>query len=63
MATMLFPPSIEEKIACLERELKWRRRVYPRSVWAKKMSQQKADREIEVMESILEDLKGKHDGA
>lgn len=63
MATTLFPPSIDEKVACIERELKYRRRVYPRFIWAKKMSQQKADREIEVMESILGDLKEKQDGA
>jgi hypothetical protein len=59
----LFPPSIEEKIGCLERELRYRQRVYPRLVLAKKMSQQKADREIEVMAAILEDLKEKRHGA
>lgn len=61
--TSLFPPSIDEKVACIEREVRYRERVYPRLVWAKKMSQQKADREIEVMAAILEDLKEKQHGA
>lgn len=52
--------TIHEQIACLDRELGMRRRVYPRWVDAKKMTQEKADREIAVMldaRSTLERLR------
>lgn len=45
----------EEKRACLEREIKMRRRVYPRWVQSGKMTQAQSDREIAVMEAILAD--------
>lgn len=51
----LFPISTEEKIACVQRELGKRRDVYKRLVMAGKMSKTKMDREIEIMESILDD--------
>ena len=44
-------------IAEVERELRLRRRVYPQWVAAGKLSQQKADRQIAVMEAIAERLK------
>jgi hypothetical protein len=44
-----------EKRACIERELKQRRRVYPRLVSAGKMTQAFADRQIAIMETILAD--------
>ena len=44
-----------QKRACIERELKMRRRVYPRWVENGKMTQADADREIAVMEAILAD--------
>ena len=49
------PITPADKRACLERELRMRRRVYPRWVQAGKLSQAEADREITVMEAILAD--------
>jgi len=45
------------KLACVEREIKMRERVYPRWVAAGKMSQEKADLELEVMRAIAEDYR------
>jgi len=45
------------KLACIEREIKMRERVYPRWVAAGKMSQEKADLELEVMRAIAEDYR------
>jgi predicted XRE-type DNA-binding protein len=39
---------------CARRELAFRRRLYPRWVQQKKLSQAEADREIEVMSSIVD---------
>lgn len=44
-----------EKLACVEREIKMRRRVYPRWVSDGRMTQAKADSEILTMESIADD--------
>ena len=55
--SQLFPPTIEDQIAEVERELKLRRHVYPRHVAAKKMSQPTADRHITVMEAVLDTLR------
>lgn len=49
--------SDEEKLKCIEREIKMRRRVYPRWVEAGKMTALQADREISVMESIADDYR------
>lgn len=46
-----------EKLVCLEREIKMRKRVYPRWVSDRRMSQAKADDEISVMEAIAEDYR------
>ena len=46
-----------EKRACLERELKMRRRVYPRWVAAGKMREEDADREIACLRAILVDYR------
>jgi hypothetical protein len=59
--TDLFPPSIDEQIACVEREIRLREFVYPRRVRDKRLTQAKADRELETMRAIkatLEGLKG-----
>ena len=53
----LFPPSIEEQIACVEREIKYREHVYARRVSNKQMTQQLADREITRMKAVLNTLK------
>ena len=49
--------SIKAQIECVERELKMRRRVYPRWVDDGKMSQAKADQEIARMAAVLLTLK------
>ena len=53
MPADLLPVSHYEMICELERELVLRRRVYPKSVERKIMSQKTADRRIEIMEAIL----------
>lgn len=45
---------LPEQVACVDRELKMRRRVYPRWVAAGKMTQEKADSEMRAMEAVLE---------
>lgn len=49
--------SAEDKLACVEREVKMRRRVYPRWVENKRMTQAQADREIALMEAIADDYR------
>jgi hypothetical protein len=52
----LFPEiTPQDKRACLQREIKMRRKVYPRWVAAGNMTQEQADREIAVMEAIERD--------
>jgi hypothetical protein len=48
--------TVEEKIACLEREIRLRKKVYPNRVLTRRMSQKMAHREIELMQQILDDL-------
>lgn len=50
--------SLQEQIACVQREIGMRERVYPRWVEAKRMSQEKADKEIAAMKAVLETLRG-----
>ena len=45
-------PDIEAQIACVEREVRMRHRVYPRWVEAGRMTQAKADAEILAMEAV-----------
>lgn len=52
---MSAPITTLEKKHCVERELALRGRVYPRRVEAGAMTQEKADREIAVMEAIVAD--------
>lgn len=49
--------TIEDQIKTVEREIGMRRRVYPNWVASKRMSQEKADKEIKNMEAVLETLK------
>jgi len=49
--------TIEDQIKAVEREIGMRRRVYPNWVASKRMSQEKADKEITAMEAVLETLK------
>jgi len=46
----------DDKIACLKREIAMRERVYAKRVDTGMMRQDKADREISIMEAILEDI-------
>jgi hypothetical protein len=47
--------SNQDKLKCIERELSYRRYVYPRRVAAKRMAAMKARDEIMIMEAIVED--------
>jgi hypothetical protein len=49
--------SVDMQIACVERELALRRRVYPRWVKTGKFNQVRADFEIDAMAAVLETLK------
>lgn len=51
----LLPVSREEKIAALKREINMRKHVYAGRVAERKMSQDKADKEISIMVAILAD--------
>lgn len=46
-----------DKLACVEREITMRERVYPRWIDAGRMSKQKAAQEIAVMKAIAEDYR------
>ena len=47
------------KIKCVERELALRRNVYPKWVAQGKMTQAAAQKEIQIMEDIANDYRGK----
>ena len=49
--------SISDQIQCVERELKYRKRVYPRRIKMGHMTQALADRQIEHMTAVLETLR------
>ena len=44
-----------DKLKEVKRELVMRRRVYPRFVWDKKMTQEEADKRIAILEAIEAD--------
>lgn len=46
-----------DKLACAEREVKFRKRVYPRFIDDGRLSAGKAAHEIAAMEAIVEDYK------
>jgi len=50
------PVPIEAQIACVERELRYRERVYARRVRDGKMTQDLADRELAAMSAVLNTL-------
>ena len=52
----LFPVSLNEMIACVVRELVYRERVYPRQVAAGRMTDRKADHELQCMRAVLTTL-------
>ncbi|HET6943347.1 MAG TPA: hypothetical protein VFH89_14420 [Sphingomicrobium sp.] len=49
------PITYADKEACVRRELAFRRRLYPRWVEQRKVTQEEADREIETMSAIVDD--------
>ena len=55
--TDMFPCTIEEQIAEVERELELRRRNYPRWVETKKMSQSASDLHMRRMAGVLNTLR------
>jgi hypothetical protein len=61
--TELFPIGLPEQIACVEREIALRQRVYPRRVADKKMSQALADKQLAAMSAVLDTLLHVRDNA
>jgi hypothetical protein len=51
------PTTLSEKIACIEREIRMRQRVYPRWVADRKMKQETAEHEIACRVEIAELLR------
>lgn len=49
--------TIDEQIACVEREIKLRRRVYPRRIEHHFMTRKFATEQIAAMEAVLETVK------
>ena len=52
---------IDDLIACARRELGYRKRVYPRLVAEGKMKPETAEREIELMTAIRENLEAQQE--
>jgi len=52
----LFPPSLDDEIACVKREVAMRERVYRRRVGDGRMKQEVADREITTVRAVLRRL-------
>ena len=47
--------SLEEKRKAIEREIGWRKRVYPNRIESKRMSVEQANYQIHIFEEILAD--------
>lgn len=68
MSNDLFPAatpadvSLADQVACVEREIKMRERVYPRWVQSERMTQAQAARELLAMRAVLESLRALYDG-
>jgi hypothetical protein len=58
----LFPPSLDDQVECVIREIGYRERVYPRRVASGQMTQKLADRELERMRAVLETLRNYRKG-
>ena len=56
-------PTLDEMVACAERELAMRERVYPKWVESGRMKAEEADQEIHVMKHIASFLARKRDEA
>lgn len=48
---------LAEQVACVEREIRMRRRAYPRWVADRRLAQDKADAELRAMEAVAETLR------
>jgi hypothetical protein len=59
--TKLAPVPLPVQIACIEREIAMRKRVYPAWVASGRMSQAKTDAELLAMRAVLETLQGVRD--
>lgn len=59
----LFPFSLEQQIACIEREVAMRVHVYARFVIERRMTQAKADHELGAMRAALTTLKSLQENA
>jgi len=46
-----------DKLSEIERELMWRRRVYPRLIAKEDLTRNQADRQIAIMQAIAEDYR------
>lgn len=53
----LIAPTIADQIQEVEREIALRRRVYPLWIQKRRISKEKADRQLAVMEAVLETLR------
>lgn len=49
----------EEKRIAAEREVGWRKRVYPNRIETGRLSQQEADYQIQIMQEIADDYRTK----
>jgi len=54
----MMPISLEQQIKCVGREIGLRRNVYPKFLMSGRITQEKADYEIEAMEAVLATLQG-----
>lgn len=50
------PPTIDEQIACVRRELAMRQKAYPKWVASQRMKQAEADRELARMQAVHDTL-------
>lgn len=49
-------PNLAQMIECVQREIRYRKNVYPRRVLAKRMSRELMDQQIRLMEAVLANL-------
>jgi len=47
----------EEKLAAIKREIRFRRKVYPRLIDKHRITQQFADQQLRIFEAIAQDLR------
>jgi hypothetical protein len=52
----LFAIPLDEQIECVEREIGYRKRVYPKFIFNRRMTRTAADREIDRMTAVRDTL-------